>query len=345
MKTKVYDLRTQYEEGIKAAAEEIRQGRLAIFPTETVYGLGADAFCPEAVRKIFEAKGRPQDNPLIVHISDFSQLAQIASDVSDMARRLMERFWPGPFTAVLRKKPGLPDEVTAGLDTVGVRMPASRAARDLIRESGCPIAAPSANLSGRPSPTRFAHALADFDGKVAVILDGGACGVGVESTVCGLTGEAPEIFRPGGITPEMIRDVAGSVHVADAVLHGVKPGERVASPGMKYKHYAPRAKVTIVDGENAKTIAFKLNSMYDIEEKKGASCLILCPDASAPRYGERRVWPIGKDESEVARQIFDALRRADEAHIDHIFFEAVAAQGIGLAVMNRMIRAAGFEVI
>lgn len=345
MKTQVFDLKTEYEQGMDTAAEAIRSGRLAIFPTETVYGLGADALNPEAVGGIFSAKGRPQDNPLIVHIADFAQAEQAAEEISPLAKKLMEAFWPGPFTAVLKKREIIPDCVSAGLDTVGIRMPASEDARELIRRSGCMIAAPSANLSGKPSPTRASHCIEDMMGRVDVILDGGAADYGVESTVCDLTGEVPLILRPGGITAEMIRELAGDVMVAEAVLGGLKEGEKAASPGMKYTHYSPRAKVVIVEAETSDSLAFCMNLLYDRDKESHKTPLILCADASEGLFGERSHRCIGADERAIAHSFFDELRKADEAGYDRIYFEATSIGGMGLAVMNRAIRAAGFDVI
>lgn len=345
MKTEIYDLKKDYDTGISAAARAIAEGRLAIFPTETVYGLGADAKNPEAVGKIFAAKGRPQDNPLIVHIADFAQLKDAAREIPPLAEKLLKAFWPGPFTAVLKKNPAIPDCVSAGLDTVGIRMPASEDARALIRKSGCMIAAPSANRSGRPSPTLAAHCIEDMLGRVDVILDGGAADYGVESTVCDLTGEIPLILRPGGVTAEMIRKEAGDVRVAAAVLGGLKDGEKAASPGMKYKHYSPDAKVTIVEAETADSLAICMNLLYDKDRNAEKNPLILCAAASDRLFGARSHRCIGIDAQEIAHNFFDALRKADAEHFDRIYFEATTVGGMGLAVMNRAIRAAGFDVI
>jgi len=323
----------------------IAAGGLVVFPTETVYGIGADAMNPRAVREIFRVKGRPADNPLIVHICRLGQVQELAREVTPLARKVMEAFWPGPFTAVVKCREDLPKEVTGGLDTVGIRMPASPYARALIEKSRRLIAAPSANLSGRPSPTNKRHVLEDFDGLVPVILDGGECAVGVESTVCDLTGEIPVILRPGGVTAEMVRAAAGDVKVAGAVLGGLPRGGEVRSPGMKYKHYAPRAKVLVVDGESIKAIAFKINSMYDIEVKTGNKPVIFCMEEHKTLYGDREVYPLGMNPQEEAKNLFDALRNADHVKADTVFFEAVEPKGMGLAVMNRMIRAAGFQVV
>lgn len=342
MNTRVYDLKTEYEAGMDAAADVLRQGGLVAFPTETVYGLGADACNGAAVSRIFAAKGRPGDNPLIVHVCAAGQAGEIAQ-ITPLAAKLMDAFWPGPFTAVLPSRGVVCREVTAGLGTVGVRMPAAGSARELIRRSGRLIAAPSANLSGRPSPTEAGHVLADFDGVVPIILDGGPADCGVESTVCDLTGEVPIILRPGGVTAEMIRQAAGEVQVARAVLEGLGKDEHAASPGMKYKHYAPKAKVWVVDGDSPNTIAKKLKAMYDsMQDEK---CVILCADCRAGEYPGRNVMSIGADRAAIARNLFGALREADRQEYANVFFEAVSPDGMGLAIMNRIIRAAGFHIV
>lgn len=345
MKTVIYDLQTQYEEGMAHACEVIREGGLVAFPTETVYGLGADAENQAAVRGIFEAKGRPADNPLIVHIWSFDQVDEIAQEVTSLARKLIQAFWPGPFTAILRARGNFAPEVSAGLDTVGIRMPESEIARELIRRSGKYIAAPSANLSGRPSPTLARHVAQDFAGKVPVILDGGPARVGLESTVVDLTGEVPVVLRPGGVTAEMIRRVAGTVEISAAVLNGVREGEKVSSPGMKYKHYAPRAQVSVVDGPSRKAIAFQINSMYDSIKQNGGRPLILCLKQEQASFEGRDALLLGESPDEEAAHLFDALRRSDEENATHVFFPAMQTTGIGLAVMNRIIRAAGFRIV
>jgi len=345
METRIFDLKTQYEAGMDTAARAIAEGKLVIFPTETVYGLGANALDPSAVSNIFAAKGRPQDNPLIVHIADLSQLKEAAAVIPPLAMKLMKAFWPGPFTVVLKKSPLIPDCVSAGLDTVGIRMPASEDARELIRRSGCMIAAPSANRSGRPSPTRARHCIEDMMGRVDVILDGGSADYGMESTVCDLTGEIPLILRPGGITAEMIEREAGAVKIAEAVLGGLKDGEKAASPGMKYTHYSPKAKVVIIEAQTPRNLAICMNLLYDKDKTSGKKPLILCSESSDKLFADRSHRCIGANEREIAHNFFDELRKADEAGYDQIYFEATSTGGMGLAVMNRAIRAAGFDVI
>lgn len=344
METQVFDLRTQYEAGMAAASRELQRGGLVIFPTETVYGIGADAENADAVAKIYKVKGRPSNNPLIAHIWDFAQVERIARDISPLAWKLMRAFWPGPFTIVLPSSGLLPPVVSGGLQTIAVRMPESEYARGLLRQSGKIVVAPSANLSGKPSTTTAAQCLDDFAGKVPVILDGGPCRVGLESTVCQVTAGVPVILRPGGVTAEMIRAEAGAVEVSHAVLHGVAPGENAPSPGMMYKHYAPKAKVCIVQG-GGMAIANAVKSMYDKEEEFCRTPCIFCTEERAGLYGGRRVRSLGKTPEEVASSLFGALREADKEGIDAIYFEGMEHTGIGLAIANRMIRAAGFDVV
>ncbi len=329
-------------EALARAGALIRSGELVAFPTETVYGLGADALNADAVKRIFEAKGRPGDNPLIVHISALDQLRPLISvEPSEMARALMDACWPGPMTLIFPKSESVPLAVTAGLDTVAVRFPAHPAARALIDAARRPVAAPSANRSGRPSPTTAAHVLADMDGRIPMILDGGPCAVGLESTVIDMTGDVPRILRPGGITPEMISAVCGAARVDEAVMRPLKEGERPRSPGMKYRHYAPRGSLTVVQGDEAAVIA-RIKRLYDAAE---GTPLILALEGHLPAYGDRRALSLGKDVAGMARALFDALRQADDLGADALFSEAVPADGLGLAVMNRLGRAAAFHII
>ena len=331
-------------ESLARAGELIRAGQLVAFPTETVYGLGANALDADAVRRIFEAKGRPGDNPLIAHISAIDQLAPlIAAKPSPTAAALMDAYWPGPMTLIFPKSPRVPDAVTAGLDTVAVRFPAHPAARALIDAAGTPIAAPSANRSGRPSPTTARHVLEDMDGRIPLILDGGACEVGLESTVIDLTGGKPRILRPGGVTREMIAAVAGSAGVDPAVMRPLMEGERPRSPGMKYRHYAPKGDMTIVQGGEAAVIE-RIAALYDAALAGGRRPLILALDGHIPAYGDRRTLALGADAAAMAHAMFDRLREADDLGADAIFSEAVPADGVGLAVMNRLGRAAAFHI-
>ena len=330
---------------IERAGELIRAGRLVGFPTETVYGLGANALDADAVRRIFEAKGRPGDNPLIAHISAPEQLRPLISgEPSPAARRLMEACWPGPMTLIFPKSGLVPDAVTAGLDTVAVRLPAHPAARALIDAAGVPIAAPSANRSGRPSPTTAQHVLEDMDGRIPLILDGGPCEVGLESTVIDMTGDIPKVLRPGGITPERIARLCGSAGVDDAVMRPLREGEVARSPGMKYRHYAPKGSLTIVEGE-ADAVAETIRRLYDEALSAGRQPLILALEGHLASYGGRRALSLGADATGMAHAIFARLREADELDAQVIFSEAVAADGVGLAVMNRLGRAAAFNII
>ena len=323
----------------------IREGRLVGIPTETVYGLGADALNPQAVADIFEAKGRPGDNPLIVHISETSQLMPLISvEPSPTAQKMMEAFWPGPLTLIFPCSDIVPMRTTGGLRTVAVRMPSHPVAREIIRISGRPIAAPSGNRSGRPSPTTAAHMLEDMDGRIGLILDGGECDVGVESTVVDMTGPVPRILRPGGITQEQIAAVAGSCEVDPTVLRPLGEGERPRSPGMKYRHYAPDGQLTIFKGDPAQVI-HEICDAYDHAAEEGHRPLILALEQNIAAYGCRRCESLGCDAQQMAHVIFSVLRDADALHADVILSEAVEAEGIGLAVMNRLGRAAAFHIV
>lgn len=324
------------------SAKLLREGQLVAFPTETVYGLGANALDARAVLNIFAAKGRPADNPLIVHIHDRSQLAPLC-EVPPLAEKLMDAFWPGPLTLIMPRKPAVPDAVTAGLDTVAVRMPSHPVAAALLRACELPIAAPSANRSGKPSPTTAQHVLEDMDGRIPLILDGGASEVGVESSVIDATGEVPVILRPGGITPEMVERVLGDVRVDEHVMSPLAEGDVVRSPGMKYKHYAPKAKTVIFDGAAERVIA-AICARYDEAEAAGERPAILGFDEHD--FGCRTRISLGsvRRPQDAAARLFGALRELDERGETVALCEAVEATGIGLAVMNRMGRAAGFDI-
>ena len=327
---------------IAEGAKYIQEGGLVAFPTETVYGLGANALDAEAVRNIFVAKGRPGDNPLIVHISRTEHLRPLISGKPSAAtQRLMDAYWPGPMTLIFPKSTLVPSAVTAGLDTVAIRMPSHIVARQLIEASFLPIAAPSANTSGKPSPTTAAHVLADMNGRIPLILDGGPCQVGLESTVIDATGSIPRILRPGGITPEMIERVTGNVLVDDAVMRPLAEGEQPRSPGMKYRHYAPKGNLTIVRG-TAENVARRINRLYDDSPD---SALILARAQNLPLYGNRACISLGETPADMAHNLFDALRKADELGAVSIFSEALEETGMGLAVMNRLNRAAAFHII
>lgn len=333
------------EAALREAAELIREGRLVGMPTETVYGLAANALNEQAVCDIFTAKGRPGDNPLIVHIAEIAELAPlIKGEPSPAAKALMAAYWPGPMTLIFPKSNIVPLRTTGGLDTVAVRMPSHPVARRLIAFSGLPIAAPSGNRSGRPSPTTAAHMLEDMDGRIDLILDGGSCEVGVESTVIDMTGDVPRVLRPGGITPAQIEAVCGACIVDPAVMRPLGKDEKPKSPGMKYRHYAPAGQLTIFHGDAAKVIE-EIKATYDQALAEGHAPLILALEDSIPAYGGRRLESLGRNASEMAQAVFAVLRDADALHADVILSEAVEAEGIGLAVMNRLGRAAAFHIV
>ena len=329
------------DEDIKKAAEIIKNGGLVGMPTETVYGLGANALNPKAVLDIFKAKGRPADNPLIVHISDVSQIEKfsLAEEIPEYAKILAKKFWPGPLTMIVKKGKAVPDEVSAGLDTVAIRFPSHPVAQKLISFAGLPVAAPSANLSGSPSPTTPQHVMRDLKGKIPAIIDGGICNVGLESTVITLTENPPRLLRPGGITLEQLRDALGDVALDDAVLHKLKEGRRAASPGMKYKHYAPKANVTILKGGN--------RDFYDfVNANSHSNRAVICYDEDAPFIkGNKFLLGSKSDSAQQAHRLFDVLRQIDlNPEITAVYARCPDINGVGLAVYNRLIRAAGFEV-
>lgn len=325
------------KESIDSAAALLRVGEVVGIPTETVYGLAANAFDEKAVAKIFKAKGRPQDNPLIVHISAFEEIRELVSAVPEAAKKLADAFWPGPLTIILPKSSRIPDAVSAGLPSVAVRMPSHSVARAVIARAGVPLAAPSANLSGSPSPTNAKTVFDDMQGRIPLILDGGGSRVGVESTVITLCTEVPRVLRPGGVTVEQLRAVLGAVEVDDAVLHQLKAGEKAASPGMKYKHYAPRADITIVRGS--------LAQFRQYVAEQAADAFVLC-FAGEERYFPHAV-PYGaaESDSEQANRLFDALRELDALGAKTVYARCPSLDGVGLAVYNRLIRAAGFHLI
>jgi len=344
MDTQYFDATAQKEAGTRVGGSVIRAGGLVAFPTETVYGLGADGLNGEAVLKIFEAKGRPADNPLILHIAKKNDIKQLWHSVPDTARKLMDAFWPGPLTMIFRKSSIVPDEVTAGLDTVAVRMPDNKTALALIRAADTPIAAPSANLSGKPSPTTAKHVLEDMDGRIDVVIDGGPCRVGLESTVISLI-KTPTILRPGGITREMLEAVIGPVELAPSILSPLKEGETAASPGMKYRHYAPEARVVVAEGK-PKEAAGKICAAYVEEELNGNRCIIFASEETRRFYQGLRYVIIGerKEPATFCANLFAALRDEGGA-ADVIFTEALPYDDLGLAYMNRLLRAAGFTTI
>ncbi len=342
MKTEVIATIRQEDAGTTLGAEIIQNGGLVAFPTETVYGLGANGMDGEAVNRIFEAKGRPNDNPLILHIAKKSDVKLLWAHVPKLANTLMDTFWPGPLTLIFTKADEVPYEVTAGLETVAVRMPSDKTARLLIQKSGVPIAAPSANRSGRPSPTTAQHVLADMDGRIPLILDGGPCKYGVESTVLSLIGE-PTILRPGAITREMLEAVIGPVRLAPSILNPLGEREVAASPGMKYKHYAPDAEVHVVEGE-PKPAAKRIRALYYEYEAEGKTVAILGTEQTMQSYRNLTAYSLGdREEPETLCANLFSLLRDVGAHCDVILAEGVDTKETGLAFMNRLLRAAGFS--
>ena len=321
----------------------LRAGGLVAFPTETVYGLGANGLDGQAVGRIFAAKGRPNDNPLILHVAEKADAFRLWAGEPPHARALMDTFWPGPLTLIYYRSAIVPDEVTAGLDTVAVRMPDNAAARTLIAVAGVPVAAPSANLSGKPSPTTAEHVLQDMNGRIPLILDGGPCRYGVESTVLSLVG-TPTILRPGAVTKEMLAAVLGEVALAPSILAPLSAGEKAASPGMKYKHYAPNAQVLVVVGE-AEPAARRLSALYDEYAAQGHRPCIAATAETLPFYGRRRSALLGtrRDPTTLCSRLFALLRELD-TEADVILAEGIGTEGTGLAFMNRLLRSAGFRV-
>ena len=345
MKTQYANAVTQYENGTSLGGRIIKEGGLVVFPTETVYGLGANGLNSEAVLKIFAAKGRPADNPLILHIAKKSELKPLWSHVPDNARILADTFWPGPLTMIFNRSSIVPDEVTAGLDTVAVRMPLNKTARALINAAGVPIAAPSANLSGKPSPTTAEHVRQDMDGRVDLIIDGGLCKYGLESTVVSLIGR-PTILRPGAVTKEMLEAVIGPVDVAHAVISPLREGETAASTGMKYRHYAPKGNLTIVEGPQEKVTAC-INEKLSEGHKQGLKTGVIATDETIEQYQADVKRSLGsrKNEEAIAHHLFEVLRQMDDEEVQLIFTESFAETGLGQATMNRLLKAAGHQVI
>ena len=328
------------KENIEAAAKIIRDGGLLAIPTETVYGLGADALNEDAVLRIFLAKGRPQDNPLIIHVPDSSWLARYCQNVPDAAYALAEKFWPGPLTMILPRKPIVPLRTTAGLETVGVRCPDHPVTRAIIAAADVPIAAPSGNTSGRPSPTCIADMIEDMDGKIEGMFDGGPCTVGVESTIIDLTCTPPRLLRPGGLPLESLEAVLGHVDVDKAVVSLLKDGERPKAPGMKYRHYAPKAPVTVITGAPEK-------SAQEILRRVGPTSGVICFDEFADLFRGQEVHTLGPagDKLAQAQRVFDALRTFDASDVTEIYAQCPDNRGLGLAIGNRLKKAAGFHVV
>ncbi|MDO4177814.1 MAG: L-threonylcarbamoyladenylate synthase [Phascolarctobacterium sp.] len=326
----------------KEAAAFIKAGECIAFPTETVYGLGADGLNEEAVQKIFAAKGRPNDNPLILHISKKETIDQLTTGLNNNAKAIMEHFMPGPITIIVNKSDIVPEAVSAGLPTVAIRWPSHKDAQDFITACGCPIAAPSANISGRPSPTNAQDVLEDMDGKIAGILDGGPCKIGVESTIVDTTEAIPVILRPGGITYEMLTEVLGVVEI-DPALHG-DPNFKPKAPGMKYRHYAPKAPVYLFEGEATHHLSVCVKEALN----KGLTVGVLCDENTAknlPASEKIYLANWGCDKETLANELFYLLRDFDRTHPDVILAQGVCEEGIGLAIMNRLRKAAGFQIV
>lgn len=334
-------------EDIEIAAEILKSGGLVAFPTETVYGLGGDALMPEASKKIYAAKGRPSDNPLIVHIADIASVDDLAEEVPEKAKLLMEAFWPGPLTIILNKKEAVPKETTGGLNTVAIRMPSHPAAMELIKKSGVYIAAPSANTSGRPSPTMAEHVADDLSGRIEAIIDGGLVGIGIESTIVDMTGEIPTILRPGYITKRMLEGIVGEVEIDKAIIEP-DPNLRPKAPGMKYTHYAPAGTLTIVEDANTpdkvtENVIREINRLAAEKEKVA----VLTTADNAHLYTAENKVLLGEEGNgkTVATRLYSALRECDKLGVEYIYSEGFDRDELGGAIMNRLLKAAGHRVV
>ena len=347
---KKIDIENLAPSDLREAAEFIREGKLVAFPTETVYGLGGNAYDSTASTRIYAAKGRPSDNPLIVHISEFEDIKPLVKELPDVAKALADRFWPGPLTMILDKSDAIPKETTGGLDTVAIRMPSHIIANMLIKEAGVPIAAPSANASGRPSTTKAEHVIEDLSGRIDMIIDGGSSDIGLESTIVDLTVKPVLILRPGYITIEMLREVIPDIEYDRAVLKRIKDDTIVAkAPGMKYRHYAPKGELTIYEGVPEKVAAI-IKKEAAKKLAQGHTVGILTSDELAANYkdmGDLYIKDVGSrdNEIEIAAGLFDALRYFDEVNAEYIYAESFTEGGIGQAIMNRLMKAAGYHIV
>ena len=341
---KYLDLRdsNDYSE-LDKAGDIIKQGGLVLFPTETVYGIGANGLDSKAVEKIYIAKGRKQDNPLILHVSNMEMVYNIAEDISDIEYKLMEKFWPGPFTIILNRKSIVPNIVTGGLDTVGIRMPSGKIAQELINKAGVPIAAPSANISGKPSGTNIQDIFEELYERVDYIVDGGISEVGIESTVVRVIDGIPNILRPGKVTPEQIKEVVGDVKIDKHMLQKLEDGNKVLSPGMKYRHYAPNSKCILVYSEDNDKI---ISNVKEIVEGYKNPIIMSCTE-NKDKYNGNNVIDIGSKDNleEIAKNIFTDLRKVDKDNPDIVIIEGVKQEGVGLAIMNRLVRACEYNFI
>ena len=363
MKTRVIiiDKTAALSEQLQEAAEILKKGGLVAFPTETVYGLGANALDEEAAGKIYAAKGRPSDNPLIAHIADPSDLKRLVKEIPEAAAKLMEAYWPGPLTMVFSKSSLVPRKTTGGLETVAVRMPDHEAARELIRLAGVPVAAPSANTSGRPSPTEAGHVYEDMDGRIEMILDGGPVNIGVESTIVDVTGPVPVLLRPGAVTMEMLEKTVGSVEVDPAITSQLKTEIRPKAPGMKYRHYAPKAELVLVEDEDwerqpgahrtavSSKVTAAITRLAQEKASMGRKVGILCTDETKEQYPQTGVWlrslGIRSREETIAHNLFAVLREFDGLGVEAIYSESFSRDHLGQAIMNRLTKAAGYHII
>ena len=345
MKTliKEIDINKPDQDLISLFANMLADGKTVIFPTETVYGLGANALDEDAATKIYQAKGRPSDNPLLVHVADKEDVYDLVENIDDRAKLLMDKFWPGPLTIVFKKKAIIPDRTSGGLDTVAIRMPSDQVARDLIRQAGVPIAAPSANISGRPSPTKPEHIIRDMDGRVDGILVGGPCNYGVESTIVDLSDDIAMVLRPGSVTLEMLREVLGQVDL-DPSLKNKDDNVKAKAPGMKYKHYSPQAQVYIVKADDLEGFAERVDSLCEDNAKKGLKIGVMTMNYDQHSY-QAKVFDLGGSYTEVAKNLFGSLISLDRESIDIAYVPYFEERGIGVAIMNRLKKAAAYRII
>ena len=332
---------------IAEAGEILRNGGLVAFPTETVYGLGASAFDSDAAKKIYAAKGRPSDNPLIVHICDKGQIKDIAEEIPESAKKVIDNFMPGPVTIILKKKSVVPNDVTAGLNTVAIRFPLYETAQKLIKAAGVPIAAPSANLSGKPSPTKAKHVVKDMTGRIDAIIDGGECNVGVESTIVDFTGEKPVILRPGGVTYDDLKGIGLDVEIDKNILHSIAADEVPKCPGMKYKHYAPKAQMVLVLGDDQAKVVEHINQLAKEQREQGKKIGIIASDETKDLYQADEVVSVGERAhlETVTAHLYDVLREFDHKDVDMIYSEGFEGEPLSEAIMNRMVKAAGHEIL
>ena len=349
MNTKVINIdRDNFDiKELEDAAKTLRNGGLVAFPTETVYGIGADGLNSYAASKIYKAKGRPSDNPLILHIANFAALDKLTKNPSNKGIELARRFWPGPLTLIFDKSDLVPYSTTGGLDTVGIRMPSHPVAYELIRLSGVYVAAPSANTSGRPSPTKVEHVIDDLNGKIDLIIDGGKVDIGLESTIVDVTSSIPTILRPGYITTSMVEEVVGPVNIDKAITSKTNNSNIIAkAPGMKYKHYAPKGDLIIFEGEIDKVIDI-INLTTKEKQEEGYRVGIIATDETLPFYKQGDIKTIGtrKDEDTIARGLFETLREFDDDGVDYIFTESFEDNNLGQAIMNRLLKAAGYRLV